>query len=1076
METTALKAAISYESKLVRRSWLFYLFIFGVLGYTIGVLIPWDIKHIIWSDIAFSSSIPLRGIYFLNLFQSLIVTFLICDIRRKQNKAETREVLSSRPISNGQFFFGEFLGVLIPFLVIDVIFMIACMVINIFVQDSLVSLWVNLFYLLTHILPTLVFMIGLSLLVNRLVKYPFISWFILIGFLYFAYCYLVTPLHGMLDFRGSLLPDSFSTMVGFMHIADYLLQRSAFLLLGISFLCFAVPLTKRLPSTLGRKPYFIIPAFLFLVFSLCLGYIYVEKFQVRLKNRIAYRETFLEYNGYLTSRILTHDITYRPRGGQFSATSRMTIQNQKKVKIDQVLLFLNPGLEINKMESNGQSVPFHRNYQVVVIERSLVPGENIELEIEYEGGIDEDIYQINIADEDYFAPVVYTSFHENYGKRSAFVSGEFTLLVPEVMWYPMAVPPMELQSSKEVNFTDYTLRVENPGEMTVLSQGESTREGNDVIFDNVQNLTGLSLCMGKYEKRAITVDSLTVELYTYPGNDFYMKIFDEWKALKEGIPGRDKKLVKMFNRCKDVIEENQLDPYPFKYFKLIEAPSSFLRGTPFSDNIQPEIAFFEERFATTTHYKPGVLLEALPGDMSMQEYVLYNKLPYYLEQIHVDYIFTGHSHSITSDRYQGMDVIFKKMLHPEGLRSWNIMPKMLEYIAERGLKGIIMEEYSMEQEIAISLKASHLLGYLTTITTWDSLTRFMQEFNVCARFREVNFDSFIDEFEQRFGQNIETYMDEWYTSHEMPRLAIKDLSCKVTEETQILDFEVGNFSETDGIVSIVTWGSTESGRDKIENCRSYLVKSGECKRIIVHEDMGYGLKLNTNFSGNLPKVISCNRTEPLLSGIVPDEGVILLDRNQFYPLGEVIVDNEDENFHLIDSANNRKRLADLFQKGEEEGYATYYNPKANTWGLPILSLMFNEFYGESICSAFIKVFGSGKFKAEWVANLPEAGKYEIFINRPHDEIQGSGGLYLTDYPGMKNYYTVYTSEGKEEIVLEVEKDDPTWVSLGTFTLQAGESRVVLDDRGVAIEKEGYGHSVKYVQLVVADAVKWIKVK
>ena len=239
----------------------------------------------------------------------------------------------------------------------------------------------------------------------------------------------------------------------------------------------------------------------------------------------------------------------------------------------------------------------------------------------------------------------------------------------------------------------------------------------------------------------------------------------------------------MFNRCKDVIEENQLDPYPFKYFKLIEAPSSFLRETPFSDNIQPEIAFFEERFATTTHYKPGVLLEALPRDMSMQEYVLYNNLPYYLEQIHVDYIFTGHSHSITSDRYQGMDVIFKKMLNPEGLRSWNIMLKMLEYIAERGLKGIIMEEYSMEQEIAISLKASHLLGYLTTITTWDSLTRFMQEFNVCARFREVNFDSFIDEFEQRFGQNIETYMDEWYISHEMPRLTIKDLSRKVTEET-----------------------------------------------------------------------------------------------------------------------------------------------------------------------------------------------------------------------------------------------------------------------------------------------------
>ncbi|MFR5657836.1 MAG: hypothetical protein ACLUDU_07495 [Butyricimonas faecihominis] len=246
METTALKAVIFYESKLVRRSWLFYLFILGMLGYTIGVLIPWDIKRIIWSDIAFSSSIPLRGIYFLNLLQSLIVTFLVCDIRRKQNKAETREVFSSRPIGNGQFFFGKFFGVLIPFLVIDVIFMMACMVINIFVQNLPVNLWINLFYLLTHILPTLIFVTGLSLLVNRLVKYSFISWFILIGFLYFAYCYLVTPLHGMLDFRGSLLPDSFSTMVGFMHIEDYLLQRSASLLLGISFLYQVVVIERSL--------------------------------------------------------------------------------------------------------------------------------------------------------------------------------------------------------------------------------------------------------------------------------------------------------------------------------------------------------------------------------------------------------------------------------------------------------------------------------------------------------------------------------------------------------------------------------------------------------------------------------------------------------------------------------------------------------------------------------------------------------------------------------------------------------------------------------------------------------------
>lgn len=124
----------------------------------------------------------------------------------------------------------------------------------------------------------------------------------------------------------------------------------------------------------------------------------------------------------------------------------------------------------------------------------------------------------------------------------------------------------------------------------------------------------------------------------------------------------------------------------------------------------------------------------------------------------------------------------------------------------------------------------------------------------------------------------------------------------------------------------------------------------------------------------------------------------------------------------------------------------------------------------------MKEFGSGKFKAEWVANLPEAGKYEIFVNRPHIQLTSNAGVGFTDYPGMKNYYTVYTPEGKEEVVLEVEKGDPTWVSLGTFTLSAGESRVVLDDRGVTIEEESYGHSMKYIQLVVADAVKWVKVR
>lgn len=1081
MKTTALKTAISYEGKLVRRNWLFYFFIFGVLC-ILGILVPWERDWISWEDVVFASSMPLRGIYFLNLFQSLIVVFIICDVTRKQRKAETREVLSARPIGNGQSLLGGFLGILIPFLAVDVIFMIACVLINIAIPDSPVNLWVYLFYLLTRVLPSLVFVTGLSLFVNRLVKIPFISWSILIGFLYFSCIFLTTPLHGMLDFRGSLQTDVFSTMVGFTGIGDYLLQRGVFLLLGISLFYFSVSLMKRLPEAPRRKPYFIVSATLLLVFSLGLGYIYINKFQTRLNNRSAYRETFLAYNEYPTARVLTHDLVYRPGGDQFSVTSRMSIQNQKKVKMDQFLLFLNPGLKINKIESDGQNVPFRREHQIIIIERPLVPGETIELTIDYEGGIDEDVYQINVSDENFFSFDIPYSYHENYGKRRAFVSDGFTLLVPEVMWYPTTVPPVEFQASKEINFTSYTLNVENSGEMTVLSQGEPVKEGDNVTFNNLQDLTELTLCMGKYEKRAITIDSVVVEFYTYPGNDFYMKYFDEWEALKKDNPNREEKLTEISKQCKDVIEGGKPNPYPFKYLKLVEVPASlYLSGSnSFRDNVQPEIALFGERLYKVEAMHPSAFTGQPDRGISVQDFLLNNKIPFILDRIGVGHIFSDYSSSLTSDTYQGIGQIFRQMMNPKEIRG-DVTPKMLNRIAEKGLEGIITEGYSREQSSLVSLKVSYLLGYLTTITTWDALTRFMQEFNANTRFREVSFDSFIEGFEQRFGQNIKSYMDEWYSGHQIPLLTIKDQTRKTTENTQIIEFKVGNFGETDGIVSLVTRESRIGGAT-ICYRRSYLIKPGECKRIIMHEDIENELQLSTNFSGCFPRDFSFNHGESPLSGAVPAEGITLLERNQFYPSGEIVVDNKDENFHLIDSADNRKRLTDLIKKEDERKYVRFGNVKVNEWNLAIAQ----ELCGDHIRSAFVKKAGSGKFKAEWVANLPEAGKYEIFVYRPHFSKVIEGQIYATDHPGMKNYYTVYTPEGKEEIILEVQEGDwlpveytlpeeKVWVSLGKFTLPEGESRVVLDDRGVApiVVEKYYG---TYYQMVVADAVKWVKVK
>ena len=110
-----------------------------------------------------------------------------------------------------------------------------------------------------------------------------------------------------------------------------------------------------------------------------------------------------------------------------------------------------------------------------------------------------------------------------------------------------------------------------------------------------------------------------------------MKYFDEWEALKKDNPDREKNLKEIFYECKNEIEYNTPIPYPFKYFKLIEVPSSsyfwtnktsFSDNNSFSDNIQPEMALFWERLCRVQSTHPGTFSKDPNQDESVEEYVL----------------------------------------------------------------------------------------------------------------------------------------------------------------------------------------------------------------------------------------------------------------------------------------------------------------------------------------------------------------------------------------------------------------------------------------------------------------------
>lgn len=1074
-----------YESKLVTRNWLFRFFVVGVLAYALIFLVPWDMHREMWWKVVGASSILARGVYFLNLLQSLVVIFLVCDIQRRRNSADSREILFVRPLSNVRMFWAELVGMTFPFLVVDAIFIALCLLIDLVIPDLPANPRVCLSFLVRDVLPTFVFVMGASLLVNRVLRHPFLSWLVLVVFLIVSYIFLEKPLHGILDFRGSLLPGSFSSIVGFMHSEMCLLQRGVFLFLGLGLLCVALPFTRRLANVPEWNKFYSVASSLFLSLAVGIGYLYVDKFQNRRENREAYRAVFARYEAYPKGRIVAHDITYTPVGEKFMAESRMTVMNRRAEKLEQLILFLNPGVEISSLKTKDGKVAFRRDRQVVVIDQTLAPGDSVMLTMEYGGRIDEDIYQVNMDDERYFAPERQLMPEDRYGKRSAFLSRTYTLLIPEVLWYPMAVAPLALLPSKETDFTNYTLCVKNPDGQMVVSQGIPEKRQGEMIFRNLQALTGLSLCMGDYVKRSVVVDSVTVEFYTYPGNDFYLKPFDGWIDEIKGYPDPEKYREELINQCRDCFEKGSPNPYPFKILKIVEAPSSFLNTyASFHNDIQPEMVFFKERMLEN-YYKPGNFSPDELRGINVQENMLLHEFPRFFMRMGVERLFTDFHWSVASDRYAGIDMLFGKMVNPSLDKFVFLFPSMLDCVASGGLEGLIQEGNANNHPKVVYMKVSQLLAYLTTITSWDSVYAHIQEFYENARFREVDFDRFMEGFHERFGQDIKPFVDEWFTTREVPRLVIKDLRLRRTKDIQLFDFKVGNIGKIDGVVSIISANEDDFGKKNICKWQSYLIKPGEYKRIVVGERDRLYFFLSMNFTRKIPERFEFEYNIPLWEGDLPEDGVISLDRDQFYPPGEIIVDNEDEGFLLIDSAGNKfKKLADRLAKGDEEEYQFGGGFKKSTWGKPFLQQN-GGVYGEEIPSAFIKVAGNGSCKAVWTANLPEAGKYEIFVYR--SEIgHGDGNYdYRSNYPGMKNYYTVCTPEGNEEIEWEVvEEDVDDWISLGTFTLLAGESSVVLDDRGIPpVEPKKTGKSEVFIsgsgkvtQLVVADAVKWVRVK
>lgn len=1093
-----------YEEKLLKRSWLFRIFAFlALLGITVALLSymtpifnPY-VKQ--WARHAAASQIPFYSTAFYNIAQSIIIIFLAGTFLKRDKKCDTAEVIYVRPMSNADYITGKTWGILRVFISLNIIALFITAFLHILIAKAPFALFPYLFYLFTVSIPSLLFVLGLSFVVMSIVQNQAVTFILMLGIIALEFFYIKDACYGVFDFFGVHIPALFSDVTGHADLRMFLLQRFIFLMAGFGFICFTIALVKRLPHKQWKTIIVRSLGTAGLAIALATGSAYTLHYHKQMVLHNEYTATFNRYADAPHVNITDHSLSVTPLETHLESESRLTVANRQDIPVKQIIIYLNPSLEVTDIKTQGASVPFHRDRQTIIIDKTLQSHETAELTIRYSGTIDETICYTDILEKDYLDN---TSPLHNFpiGKRYAWLEKEFTLLTPECLWYPVTIPPVNPAAPYKLqkDFTHYTLTVNYDGPMTVLSQGESRREEGKTVFSNHNALPCISLTIADYEHKSITVDSTEYTVYYFKGHDYFSQHFT---ALQDTLPG-------LIRELKNSIEIDQGRDYPFHQFIMAETPAqhhAYIRNWKgYTEYIMPEIAFIPERgIAINSDFQAEKVQmeywkrhgQTIPGPVEMAADIFQNFIhnTFFEENAQYNRSWTNrvvnkfvahamlyhHTAFIQSDDYPILDIALNTMQSSSNERSslsWGSL------IDDKQRANLYLETHSFKDAVSdleikpeifyelMKLKSKALKSYITTENSPEDFNAFLKTFYNDNRFKTIPFQKFQAGFKERFGKDLTDFLHRWYEENASPTISIKDVNAYQTVIEDItkyqICFKVYNSSDIEALITAEVqqggdFRGKRRGRNRERKKRSdnsmvtnYLLPAGSAREIkIIVDERPAGICINTNISHNLPALHRYNfskvkqETQDTLTGSFP------IDKEVFRPNPkEFIIDNEDPGFRTI-ASNNKHKLKDLFKKEEQEKYKNFW-----PWWPPSkwTDIATDYCYGDIVQSAVYKKKGSGHNSVVWSAEIPQEEYYEISVWNTKSNRRDS---YRHDKEERKQTYTIRYGNREESITLNLQEEEAGWISFGNFHLPQGITTITLTDKV----------SGRYV---IADAVKF----
>ncbi len=1105
-----------FEVKTLLRSWFFRIF----AGISVAILILMNLLMLTgvgntpWQFRGISSSIPYGSLLLLNVAQAVIAVFLASDFLKRDKKLDTTEVVYMRSMTNGDYVLGKTLGIFLVFMALNFAALLVVGIFNLFCKDVPLNLPAYFYYPLLISVPTLVFIFGLSFLLMVLIRNQAVTFIVLLGYIATTLFFLGKTFHYLFDYMAFNVPMMYSDFVGFGNLTEILIHRGIYFSLGISFIFATILLLRRLPQSVLMQRVSLVLTVIFLSGGVVLGSVYLS----RLYKGSSQRQKMVDLNNQLITApkvTLTHCyLDLKHLGDKIQVNAMIVFRNETSKPIDQYIFTLNPGLHVR--EVHGQAnLPFHRDSHIFSVQPTnpLEPQSTDSLTIRYDGKISEEACYLDVEDAE--REKLYRVWLFNVDKRYSFVTSGYVLLSPESMWYPASGVGYSSDRPEyhTQDFVQFRLNVTTDEDLTALSQGKVTVHGSGKsTFEPEHPLPQLSLAIGPYEKRSITVDSVAYNLFTMPKHDYFTPYFQD---LGDTLTSLIRDMKQDF--------EGQLNlTYAYPRLSLIEVPIQFLSyrsiWTVSRETVQPEMVFLPEkgillqgadfaqssrweqrrsersnqvstptesqsqlfrRFATSTFMSEGMMSRfrrrgPFPGLGQDNSYVLY---PNY-------YTFVNY---LKSERWPMLNLALESFLSKQAEDDMFQSMRSFMGLSDQERANLALSGHTLVELMAdpdkrdvvhdvLESKGDYLFTLLQSKIGTEALGDFLEEILTEYRFRTLDVNAFNQALKDRFNFDFIPHIDRWYSSRQSPGFLISDIrSYQVLDgdrtRSQVI-FTVSNPEPTDGLLNVSFRTGRPGGPPGMGGPR-FMMGSGDAdvERIVSmspnqSKEVGVVLDspprmmtVNTLISKNLPSIISHPFEKLELSrSAVPFDGERILDHSpQLLEPHAIVVDNEDEGFQVYNptSTSFLKRLFRISPSKDEEKYigVRFWRPSTK-W----VATTGSDFYGKYIRSAYYTRAGNGDRKVAWNTMIPESGNYDIY----------SYANRMRQFPGRRRresdeqyHFLVYHDDGFDEVILDMKNAESGWNFLGTFHLSADSARVELTN-----ESQG--------RIVFADAVKWVK--